>query len=305
MSRRVSATCAAMRTLQRRFAGVATTPACRPGRERAGSLRERRNAGARPKSIPQSSASATENARMGAFMRMTDPAGKESGDSTRGSRASQYDPATPRTAPAQEMTSASTSNWRTMRQRLAPIDVGIAAEAALPEAVVENDDGVAAVLCIVWLDHPAEKGAHAKERVGILCEINARDVFRQPVVGDLQMPVSEAKHRINRGCKAQVIQLCLAKGKPYKLVRMLRFDKVGVHDAVGASVGKWVQQNGVDEGEHCRGGADAEREREHGDGGEAGRFAQHAQTEAQIFYGVFNPVDAAGGATLFFLKLFF
>ena len=70
----------------------------------------------------------------------------------------------------------------------------------------------------------------------------------------------EAKHRINRGCKAQLIQLCLAKGKPLKHVRMLRLDKVGVHDAVGAGVGKRVQQDGVDEGEHCRGGADAERE---------------------------------------------
>src|SRR5213082_55800 len=126
MRRSVRATCAAMRTLQRCFRGAATTPACRPGRERAGSLRERRNAGARPKRIPQSSASATENERMGAFMRMTDSAGKESGDSTKGSRASQYDPATPRTAPVQEMTSASTSNWRTMRQRLAPIAVRIA-----------------------------------------------------------------------------------------------------------------------------------------------------------------------------------
>jgi hypothetical protein len=76
--------------------------------------------------MPQSSASATENARTEALMRMTDSAGKESGDSNRGSRASQYDAATPRTAPVQEMTSASTSNWRTMRQRLAPIAVRIA-----------------------------------------------------------------------------------------------------------------------------------------------------------------------------------
>ena len=54
-------------------------------------------------------------------MRIKDSAGKESGESNKGSRASQYDAATPRTAPAQEMTMASTSNWRTMRQRLAPI----------------------------------------------------------------------------------------------------------------------------------------------------------------------------------------
>ena len=138
-----------------------------------------------------------------------------------------------------------------------PDDLWIAAEVALPEAVVENNHRLA---CIERLDHPAEKGAHAKERLGILCEVHARDVFRQPVVGDLQMLGSEAKHRINRGCKAQVIQLCLAKGKPHKHVRLLRFDKVGVHDAVGVGVGKRVHQNGVYEGEHRRSGADAERQ---------------------------------------------
>jgi hypothetical protein len=42
-------------------------------------------------------------------MRMTDSAGKESGDSHRGNRASQYDAATPTTAPVQEITRASTS----------------------------------------------------------------------------------------------------------------------------------------------------------------------------------------------------
>jgi hypothetical protein len=41
---------------------------------------------------------------------------------------------------------------------------------------------------------------------------------------------------------------------------MLRVDHDGVHDAVGAGVGKRVQQDGVDEREHRRGGADAERE---------------------------------------------
>src|SRR6202161_159864 len=79
MRRSVSATCAAMRTLQRCFAGAATTPICLPGSIRAESSRESRNAGARPKRMPQSSASATENARMGALMRMTASAGEDEG----------------------------------------------------------------------------------------------------------------------------------------------------------------------------------------------------------------------------------
>ncbi len=95
-----------------------------------------------------------------------------------------------------------------------PDDVGIAAEVALPEAVVENNDGVAAVLCIGWLDVTAEKRAYAKESPGILREVDARDVFGQSAAGDLHVRVVEAKRRIDRGCKAQVIQLCLAEGKP-------------------------------------------------------------------------------------------
>jgi hypothetical protein len=139
--------------------------------------------------------------------------------------------------------------------------VGIAAEVALPEAVVENNDGVAAVLCIGWLDIATEKWAYSKESPGILCEVDARDVFRQCTAGDLHGPVVEAKHRLNRGCKAQVIQLCLGERKPpARLFRMLLVDDHGVHDAVGAGVGKRVQQDGVDEREHRRGGADAERE---------------------------------------------
>lgn len=160
-----------------------------------------------------------------------------------------------------------------------PDNVGIAAEITLPEAVVENNHRVA---CIERLDHPAEKGVHTKEGLGILCEVHARDVFRQPVAGDLQIPVAKAKHRLNRGCKAQVITLCLAKGKPAKLVRMLLVDEVGVHDAVGVGVGKRVQQDGVDEREHRRGGADAEREGEYGDGGEARVAAQGAQAVADV-----------------------
>ena len=41
---------------------------------------------------------------------------------------------------------------------------------------------------------------------------------------------------------------------------MFLVDDDGVHDAVGAGIRKRVQQDGVDEREHRRGGANAERE---------------------------------------------
>ena len=142
-----------------------------------------------------------------------------------------------------------------------PDDVGIAAEVALPEAVVENNDGVAAVLGIGWLDVAAEKRAHTKERSGILCEVGALDVFRQCSAGDLHVP----------RCRSQAPNQPGLQGAGHQTVPWLRrnqlhwsgcccVDDDGVHDAVGAGVGKRVQQDGVDEREHRRGGADAERE---------------------------------------------
>src|SRR5215469_14217811 len=73
-------------------------------------------------------------------------------------------------------------------------NVGIAAEVALPESVVENNHGVAAVLCIGWLEVATEKRAHTKESPGIFGEIVAHDVFRQRAAGDLHLREGEAKH---------------------------------------------------------------------------------------------------------------
>jgi len=92
----------------------------------------------------------------------------------------------------------------------------------------------------------------------------------------------EAKHRIDRGCNAHFIQLCVAQVKIGKLVRISVIDHDRVHDTVGAGVGKRVQQDCIDEREHRRGGADAEREGEHGDGGEARVAAQSAEAVADV-----------------------
>src|SRR5262249_59329485 len=43
-----------------------------------------------------------------------------------------------------------------------------------------------------------------------------------------------------------------------------------VHQAVGVTVRKWLQHHAIDDREHGRGGADAERDRQRHGGGEAG-----------------------------------
>ena len=86
-------------------------------------------------------------------------------------------------------------------QRL-PNNLGIAAEVALPKAIIENSDGLAAVLCIGWLEVAAEKWPYSEESPGIPCEVDAPDVFRQSAVGDLHVRVVEAKRRLDRRCNA-------------------------------------------------------------------------------------------------------
>src|SRR5579871_1520769 len=183
-----------------------------------------------------------------------------------------------------------------------PDDVAIAAEVALPEAVVENNHGAAAVLCVGWLDVATEKRAHTKESPGILREVDARYVFGQSTAGDLHVRFVEAKRRIDRGGKEHLIKLCLGEDKPVPLVRMLPVDENRVHDAVGAGVRKRVQQDGVDEREHCRSGADAEREGEHGDGGEARVAAQGAEAVADVATQLIEEAEADGIAVVFVLR---
>jgi len=77
--------------------------------------------------------------------------------------------------------------------------------------------------------------------------------------------------------------------------RLPQFDELFRMD-----VGRRLEQRCVNGGENRRVRADAEGEGKHGDGGEAGGFAQHAQTVAQILYEVLNPVYFARVAAFLF-----
>src|SRR5215472_13193308 len=72
------------------------------------------------------------------------------------------------------------------------------------------------------------------------------------------------------------------------------------HQTVGLRIRQRFDNPGVDTAEDGSVCADAEGESEHGDGGEAGRFPQYAQTIAQILYEVLYPVHASGVAAFLF-----
>ena len=64
------------------------------------------------------------------------------------------------------------------------------------------------------------------------------------------------------------------------------------HELFGMRVGNWIEQHRVDDGEKRRVRADAERERQDRDGGEAGALAQCANGEAKILQKFVEPAAA-------------
>ncbi len=174
-------------------------------------------------------------------------------------------------------------------------DMGIAVEVALPEFVVQHDHVLAASLRIGRLDAAAKQSVHTKECVGVLGEIGADEVLGNRAAGDFHVGSRKAKQVFNTAGLAQGFELRFHRRKPGWQIGMLFVDEDGIHDAVGIGVGEGVQKHGVDEREHRRRGADAECEREHGDGGEAGIAAQGAETVADIAAKFVKETEADGG----------
>src|SRR6266704_3538161 len=64
--------------------------------------------------------------------------------------------------------------------------------------------------------------------------------------------------------------------------------------------GQGLQHHRINECENRRGGSDAQGKREHNSSREARRFAQYAQTKAQILNEILNPIYASRVATFLF-----
>ena len=76
---------------------------------------------------------------------------------------------------------------------------------------------------------------------------------------------------------------CLRAAAPSSAVQHL-------NESAWFSIPKGTKQYGVDNAENCRRGPDAEREREHGHGGEAGVLQQLAEGEFEVVHGSWSVV---------------
>jgi hypothetical protein len=173
---------------------------------------------------------------------------------------------------------------------------------ALPELVIEHCDLSAGALIVKGLDAAAKQRMYAEEAAGVSSEIDDKSIFRDSAAGDFHVVCVEAEHALNGRRLTQGFELLLRDREPARVVWMLLVDEDRVHDAVRVGVGEGVEQHGVDEREHCGGGADAEGERENGDGGEAGIAAQSAEAVADVAAELVEEAHADGGAICFVLR---
>ena len=175
--------------------------------------------------------------------------------------------------------------------------VGLAAEAALPVVVGDEEnggDGGHGARCgagrgrrlrnAIGVDEAAAqdgRGAHHGEEVG--ADGATVDQFRRAVLA--RHDVAEGLHggdvlEDGFGAVAQIEEIGVGEREVLNVA--LAHVGEGEHQAVGILVGKRAQQNGIGHAEDGGGGADPERDGENGGGREDGALAQRAESVQQV-----------------------
>ena len=161
-------------------------------------------------------------------------------------------------------------------------DVGIAEVVALPEFVAEHDDGLRVV---------AEGGVGRDEPAAIECghapmirivggDVGGLDVFGDVAVGGGEVPVVHADDAFDGFGLAELLDLRAVEAGVAGVAVFI--EETDLHHAVGARVGEWVDEDGVNDGEDGACGADAEGERENGGQDEAGALAEFARGVLEV-----------------------
>ncbi len=165
-------------------------------------------------------------------------------------------------------------------------DAGVAAESPLPESLAQEDDAVGARLLLLRAERPAEDRSLPERRERPRRDLPPVDALglahgvRRPAHGaeDEVLPVVAGDGLEDRALVAQVLEVRHGEAHLRDLLRPLGEE----HEAPGLRVRQGPQQDGVHHAEDRGVGADAERERGHGDDGEAGRAPQRAHREANV-----------------------
>ena len=162
-----------------------------------------------------------------------------------------------------------------------PHDRRIAAQAVHPEPIAQHQHRLGARLVLAGAEGAASQRAHAEH----VEEVRGDDAGLDPA--GLALPQENEGHGV-------VLDQRLHGAAPLPVVGQLQGRELGVdhaaerrrlaevHQALPVLVGQRPQQDAADHAEDRGVGADAERQGEHGDEGEAGALAERAQGEAEV-----------------------
>ena len=164
-------------------------------------------------------------------------------------------------------------------------DRRIAAKSPLPEGVAQHGhSGVAGRLVVLWSEGPAHQRPHAQHRKKLTGNELHPGLFG-PADGPGSADVQAREAVLRREHAREGIHL-VADPLEQRIGEILflsaRCDDVEDDELRGVLDRESREQDRVDEGEDGRVGADAQREREHRDRGEARRCAQQAPRVAQV-----------------------
>jgi hypothetical protein len=161
-------------------------------------------------------------------------------------------------------------------------ELRVAAEPALPDLVAEDDDLWIAGLILLVVEPAAERGAHAEQRRQRAGRVGYLDADRPIATGERRRALSPGRDR--RARLAAPLQI-LEASQRHAEVRQAQLAgdlAVHTHQLLGLRVRQRPQDDGVDDAEDRRGGADAEGERDDEDRGQPRRLAHHAERVADV-----------------------
>jgi hypothetical protein len=152
---------------------------------------------------------------------------------------------------------------------------GIGVEAVAPEGVGQDEDAAAAFLVFRGKERAAEGGPGAEHGEEVRRSAHAEEDLRFAETGEI------GPGRLGDGHVGERVDLLLPDAEIWEIgvedrrgLRELRHDLVHEVELSRVGIGERPEQGAVHDREDGRVGADAESERENGDGGESGALAQ-------------------------------
>ena len=152
------------------------------------------------------------------------------------------------------------------------------AEPPHPQLVAEDRDELAAWLILLGRERAAGERPHAEHVEVVRRHLAADDALRRDAVGEIEAGKLLGGNAVERGRAG--VRVRVIAGRHARKHPLERFtDDV---ETIGLVQGKRPQHHGVHRAENCRRAADAERERQNRNCGEAGMLSQLTQCEGDV-----------------------